>query len=112
MGPQIRVADAGRHFASVTSMRQACRLTGIELTQTERFALLALRNRTQLFQWERALMESPTMQRLASHGMAVFEGGRWEPTQKGIELIARLTGHDLSSIAMPEVAAAPDDTPA
>ena len=83
-------------------MRQACRLTGNELTQTERFALLALRNRTQLFQWERELMESATMQRLAQQGMAIFEGGRWEPTQKGIELIARLTGHDLSSIGLPD----------
>ena len=85
-------------------MRQACRLTGTELTQTERFALLALRNRTQLFRWERALMETPTMQRLAMQGLAVFENERWEPTQKGIELIARLTGYDLSSIAMPESA--------
>jgi hypothetical protein len=90
-------------------MRQARRLTGNELTQTERFALLALRNRTQLFNWERALMESPTMQRLASLGMAAFEGNRWEPTQKGIELIARLTGHDLSSIALPESACVQDD---
>ena len=86
-------------------MRQACRLTGTELTQTERFALLALRNRTQLFQWERVLMESTAMQCLAARGMAVFEGGRWEPTQKGIELIARLTGHDLSSIGLPDAAA-------
>ena len=85
-------------------MRQACRLTGTELTQTERFALLALRNRTQLFRWERALMETPTMQRLAMQGLAVFENERWEPTQKGIELIARLTGYDLSSIAMPDSA--------
>src|SRR5690349_1824374 len=99
MGPQAPVADAGDHFASRTPMRHACRITGTELTQTERFALLALRNRTQLFHWERALMESPTMQRLASQGMAVFDGGRWEPTMKGIDLIARLTGYDLSSIA-------------
>jgi len=90
-------------------MRQARRLNGTELTQTERFALLALRNRSQLFQWERALMESPTMQRLAHLGMAAFESGRWEPTQKGTELIARLTGHDLSSIALPEAAIAQAD---
>jgi len=85
-------------------MRHARRLTGTELTQTERFALLALRNKTQLFRWERALMETATMQRLAVKGLALFEGERWEPTQKGIELIARLTGHDLSSIALPDVA--------
>ena len=108
MGPQTGVADAGDHFASGTPMRQASRLTGTELTQTERFALLALRNRTQLFRWERALMETATMQRLAGKGLALFEGERWEPTQKGIELIARLTGHDLSSIAMPDAASAPD----
>ena len=90
-------------------MRQACRLTGTELTQMERFALLALRNRAQLFQWERELMESPTMQRLAHQGMVVFDGERWEPTQKGIEMIARLTGHDLSSIALPEAACVQDD---
>jgi len=88
-------------------MRQACRLTGTELTQTERFALLALRNRAQLFQWERELMESPTMQSLANRGLVAFEGGRWEPTLKGVELIARLTGHDLSSIAIPDVAVPP-----
>jgi len=112
MGPQTGVADAGPHFASDTPMRQACRLTGTELTQTERFALLALRNRSQLFQWERTLMDSPTMQRLANLGMAVFEGGRWEPTQKGIELIARLTGHDLSSIGLPDVLNAQRETQA
>jgi len=93
-------------------MRQACRLNGTELTQTERFALLALRNRSQLFQWERALMESQTMQRLACEGMAVYESGRWEPTLKGIELIARLTGHDLSSIAMPDATRGGDHPPA
>jgi len=92
-------------------MRQARRLTGTELTQTERFALLALRNKTR-FRWERALMETATMQRLAGKGLAVFEGERWEPTQKGIELIARLTGHDLSSIALPDVAATHEDEPA
>lgn len=85
-------------------MRKACRLTGTELTQDERFALLALRNRNQLFRWERAVMTSPIMQRLASAGLAVHEGGHWEPTPKGTELIARLTGHDLSSIPLSDVA--------
>ena len=56
-------------------------------------------------------MESATIQRLAGKGLAVFEGERWEPTQKGIELIARLTGHDLSSIALPD-AATQEDEPA
>ena len=92
-------------------MRQARRLTGTELTQTERFALLALRNKTR-FRWEHALMETATMQRLAGKGLTVYEGERWEPTQKGIELIARLTGHDLSSIALPDAAATQEDEPA
>lgn len=84
-------------------MRKACRLTGADLTQDERFALLALRNRNQLFRWERDVMASPIMLRLASAGLVVLEGGQWEPTQKGTELIARLTGHDLSSIPLSDV---------
>lgn len=85
-------------------MRKACRVAGTELTQNERFALLALRNRSQLFRWERELMAPHVMQRLAVLELAVFDGHTWEPTVKGTELIARLTGHDLSSIALPELA--------
>ena len=96
------------HFASGMPMRQAFRLTGTELTQSERFALLALRNRSQLFRWERVLIESTTMQHLAAKGLAAYESGRWEPTQKGTELIARLTGHDRSSIVLSEIVSPPD----
>lgn len=86
-------------------MHKAYRLAGAELTQTERFALLALRNRAQLFVWERGLMAAPTMDRLAALGLATQDGDRWDPTSKGIELIARLSGHDLSSIVMPDASA-------
>lgn len=85
-------------------MHKAHRLAGADLTQTERFALLALRNRTQLFAWERELMTGPTMERLAALGLTMQDDGCWDPTPKGIELIARLSGHDLASIALPDAA--------
>jgi hypothetical protein len=84
-------------------MRKACRLAGTDLTQNERFALLALRNRAQLFQWERDLMAPHIMERLAALGLTVLDGDRWDPTPKGIELIARLSGHELSSIGLPDM---------
>ncbi|MBU8977975.1 MULTISPECIES: hypothetical protein [unclassified Lysobacter] len=86
-------------------MHQARRLAGTELTQTERFALLALRHRNQLFRWERELMAPQTMQRLGALGLVAFEGNEWEPTLMGSELIARLSGHDLTSIALPDLMA-------
>ena len=89
-------------------MRKACRLAGTDLTQDERFALLALRNRAQLFQWERELLATQIMERLATLGLTVLEGDRWDPTPKGIELIARLSGHDLSSIGLPDTFALRD----
>ena len=94
---------------STSHMHKAYRLAGAELTQTERFALLALRNRAQLFVWERELMAAPTMDRLATLGLATHDGSRWDPTPKGIDLIARLSGHDLSSIALPDVAGMAED---
>ncbi len=87
-------------------MRQACRLAGTELSQDERFALLALCHRSQLFRWERELMAPQTMQRLEIMDLATFDGWDWELTARGSELIARLTGHDLSLIALPDGAAA------
>ncbi|MDR0181744.1 hypothetical protein [Lysobacter arvi] len=80
-------------------MFRACRLAGNELSQEERFALLALRHRSQLFAWERALMAPGVMDRLVELGFTVFDGSGWEPTIRGSELIARLTGHDFSLIA-------------
>lgn len=90
-------------------MYKAHRLAGAELTQTERFALLALRNRAHLFAWERALMAAPTMHRLAALGLATQDGGRWDPTARGIELIARLSGQDLGSIAMRDAPSTAED---
>ena len=69
-------------------------LDGRDLSQLQRFALLAL-GRSEVFRWERDLMTPELMSELATLGLVVEADGGWVATAAGKELIARLSIHPL-----------------
>ena len=73
----------------------------VNVTQNERFALLALTNPALTFRWERDLMTGDVMDALAAKGLAMRVDGQWVPTAEGAETILKISTHDLIASALP-----------
>lgn len=73
----------------------------VDVTQNERFALLALSNPALTFRWERDLMTDEVMDALAAKGLAMRVDGQWIPTAAGAETILKISTHDLIASALP-----------
>lgn len=72
-----------------------------DITQPERFALLALSNPPLMFRWERNMMTDDVMEALAAKGLAVRSGHHWIATAEGAETILKISTHELIASALP-----------
>ena len=73
----------------------------LDVSQDERFALLALSNPALTFRWERELLTGEVMGALAAKGLALCVDGHWVPTAEGAETILKISTHDLIASALP-----------